>query len=317
MNKELYDILGVSRDAGQDTIKRAYRKLARQYHPDVNPDNPEAEDSFKKVSAAFEVLGDAEKRKLYDEFGLDGLREGFDPDSARQYQRWATQQGAGGGRSRVRQPGGATFQDIFGDVFGGRSPFDTSDFSNFGGFQAPPRGRDWTSQVRLDFMTAIRGGQVEISLEGRTLKMRIPPGVKDGERLRLKSQGGHAPQTQYGQGARGDLLLDIQVATHPLLNRQELDLSLELPVTFAEAINGARVNVPTPWGEYTVTVPEGVHSGAKLRLKGQGVRRDAQQGDFFVIVQIQAPDHIDDAVREAALIIEEGYTEPVRRDLKL
>jgi curved DNA-binding protein len=316
MNKELYDILGVARDADQETIKRAYRKLARQYHPDVNPDNPEAEDNFKKVSAAFEVLGDPNKRKTYDEFGLDGLREGFDPDAARQYQRWASQQG-GGSRFRGRSPSGASFQDIFGDIFGGRSPFDTSDFSNFGGFQAPPRGRDWTAQVRLDFLTAVQGGQVELSMEGRTLKVRIPAGAKDGERLRLKGQGGPAPMTQFGQGPAGDLLLDIHVVPHPLLRRQEMDLYLDLPITFSEAIMGARVNVPTPWGEYTVTVPEGVHSGARLRLKGQGIRRDNQKGDFFVVVQIQAPDRIDDRVREAATLLEEAYTRPLRSDLKL
>ncbi|MFU8802871.1 MAG: DnaJ C-terminal domain-containing protein [Bradymonadaceae bacterium] len=317
MNKELYDILGVSKDADQETIKKAYRKMARQYHPDVNPDNPEAEDKFKQASAAFEVLGDAQKRKTYDEFGLDGLREGFDPDSARQYQRWASQQGAGAGRRYRTRQGGATFQDIFGDVFGGRSPFDTSDYSNFGGFQAPPRGRDWTAQVRLDFLTAVRGGQVDLALEGRPLKVRVPPGVNDGERLRLKGQGGPAPQTQFGQGAPGDLLLDLQVASHPLLRREDMDLYLEFPVTFSEAINGAKVNVPTPWGEYTVTIPEGVHSGAKLRLKGQGVHRDGKKGDFFVVVQIQAPEHIDDKVREAAAIIEEAYTQPLRKDLKL
>ncbi|MBA2664384.1 MAG: DnaJ domain-containing protein [Bradymonadaceae bacterium] len=319
MNTELYEILGVARDANQDTIKSAYRKLARKYHPDVNPDNEESEDNFKKVSAAFEVLGNPEKRKRYDEFGLDGLREGFDPESARQYQRWQTQQGGfgGGQRHRQRTASAASFQDIFGDIFGGRSPFDTSEFSNFGGFHTPPRGSDWTAAVELEFMTAVRGGQVEFNVDGRHLKVRIPAGVSDGERLRLKAQGGPAPETQHGRGPAGDLILDLRVAPHGLLRRDGLNLSLDLPVTMAEALLGARVKVPTPWGEFTVTIPEGVHSGARLRLKSQGVERDGTKGDFYVIVQIQAPEHIDDEIRAAAEVIATGYHAEVRRDIKL
>lgn len=321
MNTELYDILGVPRDADQETIKSAYRKLARKYHPDVNPNNQEAEDKFKQASAAFEVLGNPEKRKLYDEFGFDGLREGFDPEQARQYQRWQAQQGGfggfgGWGRSRTggATGGGATFQDIFGDIFGGRSPFDTSDFTNFGGFQAPARGRDWTAQVDIDFMTAIRGGQVELATDGRTLRVRLPAGVADGERLRLKGQGGSPPDTR---GTPGDLLLDIRVQPHALLRRDGLNLSLDLPITIGEAILGARVKVPTPWGDYTVSIPEGVHSGARLRLRGQGIRRDSARGDFFVVVQIQTPEHIDDEIRQAAQTLERGYIDPVRKNLKL
>src|SRR5690606_1778119 len=162
------------------------------------------EETFKKVTAAFEVLKDPEKRKLYDEFGMDGLREGFDPAAARQYARWQAQ-GADGGRVRTRSSPGASarFQDIFGDMFGGRSPFDTSDYSNFGGFHAPVRGSDISARLDIDFMTAVRGGQIEFSVQGRSLKVRIPAGADNGERLRLKGQGSPAPETSQGRGTAG------------------------------------------------------------------------------------------------------------------
>lgn len=318
MHTELYDILGVSRSADDDTIKSAYRKLALKYHPDTNPGNAEAEETFKKVTAAFEVLKDPEKRKLYDEFGMDGLREGFDPAAARQYARWQAQ-GADGVRFRTRSSPGASasFQDIFGDIFGGRSPFDTSDYSNFGGFHAPVRGSDISARLDIDFMTAVRGGQIEFSVQGRSLKVRIPAGADNGERLRLKGQGSPAPETPQGRGTAGDLLLELHVQPHPLLRREGLHLYLELPITITEAIMGARLTVPTPHGEFTVTVPEGVHSGARLRLKEQGIERNGKKGHFFVVLQIQAPDHIDDEIREAAEILAKGYTEEVRRNITL
>lgn len=318
MEKDLYQLLGVSRQASHDEIKKSYRRLARQYHPDVNPDDPAAEEKFKQISAAFDVLGDEEKRKLYDEFGLDGLREGFNPEQARQYQRWQSQAGGFGGGRRVYRTGGggASFQDIFGDIFGGRSPFDTSEFTDFGGFQAPIKGRDLTATLELDFVRSIEGGQMELTIGGQPLKVRVPAGVRDGERLRLKGKGSPAPQTPYGEGQPGDLLLEIKVQPHPFVRREELDLYLEVPITMAEAVEGTQVTVPTPWGEYKVTVPEGVHSGAKLRLKGKGVRRGKQQGDFFVILDIRSPDRLDEEIRQAARQLARGYEGDLRGDLR-
>jgi curved DNA-binding protein len=315
MEDDLYEILGVRREDDRDTIKKAYRRLARDYHPDVNPDDPEAEEKFKRVSAAFEVLGDEEKRKIYDEFGLQGLREGFDPDRARQYQQW--QRTSGGPRYAQFGGGGASFQDIFGDIFGGRSPFDTSDYTNFGGFQAPLKGRDITARLELDFVRAIEGGQMELTLgDGRQLKVRVPAGVGDGERLRLKGKGSPAPQTQYGQGQPGDLFLEISVRPHEKVRREGLDLIVEVAITVPEAILGAQITVPTPRGEYKVTVPEGVHSGARLRLKGKGVHRGNKEGDFFVVLQIVTPDRIDDEVREKAKALEDAYEADPRGDLR-
>ena len=326
MERDLYEILGVSSDADTAEIKKAYRDLARKYHPDVNPDDPEAEEKFKQASAAFEVLGDSEKRKLYDEFGLDGLREGFDAEQARKYAQWQQQAGGGGfsgfgggGRRFYRtSSGGAGFEEIFGDLFGGgRSPFDTAAGAGYGGFQqAPLKGRDVTASLTLDFRRAIEGGQVELSLHGKPLKVRVPKGIRDGERLRLKGKGEPAPQTPYGEGQPGDLLLKIQIRSHPLVRRQDMDLYMDVPITIPEALEGTRVNIPTPWGEFTVTVPEGVHSGAKLRLKGQGVHRGDKKGDFYVIVQIRTPDRLDEEVRQLVRKLDDAYVDDVRTDLR-
>lgn len=324
MENDLYNILGVSRDADTAEIKKAYREMARKYHPDVNPDDPEAEEKFKKASAAFEVLGNPEKREIYDEFGLEGLREGFDPEQARKYKQWQQAGagagggfGGGGGRRVYRGGSGASFQDLFGEIFGGRSHFDTSEFTDFGGFQAPMKGRDVTASLDLDFVRAIEGGEMQLSIHGQSkpLKVRVPPGVRDGERLRLKGKGGPAPQTPHGKGEPGDLFLEINVQSHPRVRREGLDLYMDVPITIPESIEGTRINVPTPWGEYAVTVPEGVNSGSKLRLKGQGVRRGDDQGDFYVVLQINAPDRIDESVRQALEPIADAYDEDVRQDL--
>ena len=316
MEQDLYKILGVSRDAEADEIKKAYRRLARKYHPDVNPDDPGAEENFKKASAAFEVLGNPEKRKLYDEFGFDGLREGFDPEQARKYSQWQQSAGGGFGGGRRVYRSSAGFQDIFGDIFGGGSSFGTGGYSDFGGFQAPLKGRDVTASLELDFVRAIEGGEMELSMKGKPMKVRVPQGVRDGERLRLKGKGEPAPKTPYGKGQAGDLFLEISVRPHETMRREGLDLYMDVPVTIPEAVAGTKVNVPTPRGEYTVTVPEGVHSGAKLRLKGQGVKRGEDAGDFYVVIQIHTPDRIDDAVLEASRQLDEAYEEDVRRHLR-
>ena len=151
---------------------------------------------------------------------------------------------------------------------------------------------------------------------GRKLKVRVPKGVRDGERLRLKGKGEPAPQTPHGKGQSGDLLLDISVEPHPMIRRDGLDLYLDVPVTISEAVAGTQVNVPTPWGDYKVTVPEGVHSGAKLRLKGKGVKRAKKEGNFYVVIQIHTPDRIDDEVIESSRKLDDAYQEDVRADLR-
>lgn len=315
MEEDLYKILGVNKDADDATIKKAYRRIARENHPDLNPDDKVREDKFKAASAAFEVLSDPERRKLYDEFGMMGLREGFNPDQAREYQRW---QASSGGRTYVRNgTGGANFEDLFGNIFGGRSPFDTSDYSNFGGFYTGPmKGQDIEAKLDLDFMTAIRGGELELSLGGRKIKVRIPAGANDGERLRLKGQGQPAP-AQAPKGSAGDLILTLRVAPHPHLRRDGLNLMLDFPITMAEAITGAKLDVPTPHGDFKVSIPQGVNSGAKLRLREKGVHRGKKKGDFYVVIQIQAPDEITDELKEVAEKIAKAYSRDVRADVAL
>lgn len=325
MDEELYNVLGVSKSADESAIKKAYRKIARENHPDLNPDDEAAEERFKRASHAFEVLGDPAKRKLYDEFGLEGLREGFDADQARQYQQWSSRgrgAAAGGRGQNVHWSGGgqqsAEFQDIFGSVFGGRSPFDTSDYTNFGGFNSGPlRGRDVEAALTLDFMTAVRGGEMELRVGNQNIKVRIPAGANDGDKLRLKGKGSPAPEGAPAGSQSGDLLLSIRVKPHELLRRDGLDLHLDLPVSVREAVLGEKVQVPTPHGDYTVTVPSGVHSGAKLRLKGKGVHRGKKKGNFYVVVQIHSPDRVTDEIREAAEAMDDGYTEKLRADLEL
>ncbi|RAL22215.1 molecular chaperone DnaJ [Lujinxingia litoralis] len=307
MKRDLYDILGVSKTADADTIKKAYRKLARASHPDVNPGDAQAEERFKRVSAAFDVLSNPKKRKLYDEFGYDGLREGFDAQRARAYRQ-------AGGRRGARATGfegGATFEDIFGSMFGGGG-------AGFGqGFGMPMKGRDLSAKVVLSFMESLKGKELEFSVNGKPLKVRVPGGVTDGERLKLKGKGGEAPRTQRGTGEPGDLYLELSVRPHERLRREGLHLYLEVPITMAEALLGASIAVPTPWGKYTVKVPAGVNAGARLRLKGQGVHRGKEKGNFYAVLQIQSPDRIDASVRKAAQTLAKAYKKGVRADLRL
>lgn len=317
MEQDLYKVLGVNKSATEKEIKKAYRKIARENHPDLNPDDAASEERFKEASVAFEVLGNQEKRKLYDEFGIDGLRDGFNPEQARQYQQW--QSGSGfRGRSQTWSPSDPAFQDLFGSIFGGRSPFDTSDMRDFGGFYTgPSKGRDLSAPLTLDFMTAIQGGELELRVMGKSIKVRIPAGADTGDTLRLKGKGAPPPAEAPAGTKKGDLLLQINVDSHDFLERSGLDLYLDLPITVAEAVLGAKVSVPTPHGDYVVTIPAGVQSGAKLRLKEKGVHRGKKKGDFYAIVHIHTPDRVTEQVREAAAALDEGYTHPVRADLVL
>ena len=311
---DLYKILGVSKSSDAKNIKSAYRKIARENHPDLNPDDNAAEERFKKASYAFEVLGDEKKRALYDEFGAQGLRDGFDADSARRYGF------AGSGASHswnYTQDKSGRYQDVFSNIFGGKSPFDTSDFSQFGGFQtAPTKGRDISAQIQVDFLKAVNGGTLEFELQGKSIRSRIPQGARDQEKLRLKGKGHPAPSGAPAGTKAGDLLLTLNVEDHPYFRRDGLDISIDLPIRVSEAITGSTVDVPTPHGIYKVKVPAGVHSGAKLRLRSKGVQRGSKQGNFFAIVQIHSPDHIDPKLETLAKKLDRGYTTDPRESLK-
>jgi curved DNA-binding protein len=295
MADELYAVLGVSKGADADSIKKAYRKLATTLHPDKNPGNAKAEERFKKVNHAYDVLGDEKKRKLYDEFGEEGLREGFDPERVRAYRDWSSRQSRGQG-----MPGGGVYggqpvdlEDLFGGAAGGQ----TGGFGDlFGDFvqrgrrsRGPQKGPDLESEVTIDFASAVRGATLELRPQGQAsapVTVRIPAGADEGSRVRIAGQGGPSPNG----GPRGDLVLTIHVTPHPHYRRDGDDLHLDLPVTVAEAYDGAKVKVPTVDGSVSLKVPAHTQSGSVVRLKGKGVAKKGRAaGDLYVHFLVHLP----------------------------
>ncbi len=284
MADDPYVVLGVPRNASEDDIRRAYRKLAKELHPDLNPSDPKsAEERFKKVSGAYEIIGDAEKRKQYDRGEIDAsgeARRGFH----RTY--------AGGGPFAGR-PGGArpgedfSFGDIFSDLFGsmrGRgeagSPFGV-------------RGRDVRYSLDVDFLEAAAGAKKRVTLpDGGVLDISVPEGVSDGQVLRLKGKG--SPGLRGAEP--GDALIEIRVKPHPHFRRVDDDIVLDVPITIDEAALGAKIEVPTITGRVQLTLPKATSSGRIFRLKGKGVRNSTtgHTGDQLVSVRIVLPETIDD-----------------------
>lgn len=288
MADDFYSVLGVPRDAAADTIKKTYKKLARDLHPDKNPGNKAAETRFKAVNRAYEVLHDPAKRKLYDEFGEDALREGFDADKARAYKQWQSQ--AGSSYSQRGQP--VNLEDLFGagGGFGGGGGDPFADlFGRAGRRQrGPSRGRDVEQELTIDFVSAVRGTTLELRAAGASasVTVRIPPGADEGSRVRIPGQGAPSPNG----GSAGDLILVVHVEPHPLFRRDHDDLELDVPITMSEALKGSKVKVPTFDGSVMVKVPPGTSSGTKLRLRGKGVvRKGREPGDLYVRFMIHAP----------------------------
>jgi curved DNA-binding protein len=313
MAADFYKDLGVSRTASADEIKKAYRKLASQLHPDKNPGDKKAESRFKAVNRAHQVLSNPEQRKLYDEFGEEGLREGFDANMARAYQRAAggarARAGRGGGQVRIedlfgdRAAESGGFTDLFGDLFGGRGP------------RAVPRGPDLQSEVAVDLPSALRGTELKLRIQdgGNEVTVRIPPGAGDGDKLRVPGAGAPGPN-----GAPpGDLLLTLRVRPHPVFERAGLNLSLDLPITPGEAYRGAKIRVPTPHGPVTLTVPKHAQSGQVARLKGKGVHRQGQTGDLFVRFLIKLPAATSTEVERAVDALDQAMTGDVRAAIHL
>ncbi len=319
-DRDFYGVLGVSRDASPEQIKKAYRQLAKELHPDRNPDNKEAEERFKDVSAAYTVLSDVEKRKLYDEFGEMGLREGFDPESYH-----AATQGAAGF-------GGFDFGDIFGAAArgqraggqGGHFEFNLEDLlggagGGRGGYvRVPRKGADLRSEVTVDFREAVLGCTRELSLrseEGdRTLKVRIPAGVRNQGKIRLRGQGGQGSEG----GPRGDLVLEVKVRKHPYFSMRGKQLHVKVPVTPLEAYAGTKVNLPTPEGMVQLSIPPGSKNGSKLRLRGKGIQpKDKPRGDLIAHLEIVLPKGRDDQVEEALKTVQDAFETDPRAGLQL
>jgi curved DNA-binding protein len=313
----LYEILGVSRSASADDIKKAYRRLAKKYHPDVNPGNKPAEEKFKEVTAAFEVLSDAKKRKLYDEFGPDALRTGFDEKRAEEYRRWRSQGAPQGGmpfdfgdfeRVNVGDYGTFDFSTIFGDLFGGAA------HGRVRRGPVPASGADAEATIAVGLRDAVLGAERDVRVDGRTLRVKIPPGVTDGSQIRLAGQGGPG----HHGGPAGDLFLRIRLAEHPWLRRDGKDLSLDLPVTIPEAARGAEVTLPTFEGPVRLRIPEGASSGTRLRLRGKGLPdlRGGARGDLYAVVKLVLPP-VTERLSRAVKELEELYEGDPRGGISL
>jgi molecular chaperone DnaJ len=352
-DRDFYTVLGVARSASQDEIKRAYRKLARQYHPDVNPGDKAAERKFKEIQEAYDVIGDAEKRKKYDQFG----QAAFEPGGPGGTRAWSFRWGGRPGQGRSFEGadfGGFDFSQIFGDAYQGGGPFASAPG------RRQPAGRDIEQQVEIPFLVSVQGGDVQLIVErdrpcarchgsgadpgadvvtcpacggagqrsmggplgmpcemcggaGRrperpcatcqgsgvthareTITAKIPAGVTEGAKIRLKGQGATATG-----GRAGDLYLLARIAPHPFFRREADDIVVAVPITVSEAALGTKIDVPTIDGMVTMKVPAGSSSGQRLRIRGRGIRRpDGSRSDQYVEIKIVLPPQMDDESRE-------------------
>ena len=285
--KDPYRVLGVARDADEDAIRSAYRKLARELHPDVNPDNPAAEERFKAVSEAYSVLSDPEKRTAYDEFGEVSFQPGFDAAEARRA-RDAFGGGFGGYANFGDARGGAEgFEDLLANIFGRSGP---------GRGARQRRGADLEASVELDFLDAARGCEqrFQVSRPSRdggqrseSVTVRIPPGVADGGQIRLRGKGGEG----LGGGPPGDLFVQMQVQSHAIFERDGRNLYCEVPINFAHAALGGELEVPTLEGRVKLKIPAETQTGKLFRLRGKGVKpaRGGATGDLLCRVVVETP----------------------------
>ncbi|OGQ95033.1 MAG: hypothetical protein A2284_18715 [Deltaproteobacteria bacterium RIFOXYA12_FULL_61_11] len=303
MARDYYEVLGVGRQATQPEIKKAYRQLAKKYHPDKNKGNKQAEERFKELSEAYVVLSDEEKRRQYDSFGHAGPMgesgsRGYSfsgDDLGKIFEEvFGGKRRSSGRRGRPSSADGGS-GNIFDDLFGfsqHQKPSQTFDQESFGGFQRPPaRGRDFSSTLEVEFIEAALGGekQVSLSLPGgreQRFKVKIPAGVMTGSKIRLRGKG----ESGATGGEAGDLLLELQVAEHPVFERKNNDILSDLPLTLGEALFGAQVQVNTLQGSCNVKIPAHSQSGQVLRLKGKGIKG----GNHLVRLKIMLPEHVDE-----------------------
>ncbi len=300
MADDPYKVLGVARNASDDEIRKAYRKLAKAYHPDLHPGDSAAEERFKAVAVAFDLLGDADKRARFDRGEIDA--SGQERAQQQYYRHYAD---AGAEHPYHTTEGFADFADI-GDVFAdlfGHARQASAAGGRSGGVRM--RGGDVRYSFEVDFLDAVNGAKRRISLpDGGALDLTIPAGVRDGQVLRLKGKG----MPGIGGGPPGDALVEVHVRPHKLFRREGDDIHIELPITPAEAVRGARIEVPTTGGAVTMSVPKGANSGTRLRLKGKGVAagKAGKRGDQYVTLKVVLPEKPDD---ELAALLERWESE--------
>lgn len=301
--KDYYSLLNVQRSATPDEIKKAYRKLAMQYHPDKNPGDKKAEEKFKELSEAYEVLSDQKKREMYDQFGHAGAQGGgfggaggpFGAGGFGGFNR-------GGGGSSGQDPFQDIFSDVFGEIFGARSQGPGAGAG--GARRRPAKGSDLRYTLNISFEESAMGTEKVISFvrqrngkdETAKLSVNVPAGVKEDQRLKLAGEGDVSPNG----GAPGDLFVIIKVQDHPLFKRQESDITMDLPVTYTDAILGTSVEIPTLTGKAVIRIPPGTHTGQTFRLKGKGFPKIGGfgSGDMLVRLIVDTPEKISNRQKE-------------------
>jgi DnaJ-class molecular chaperone len=330
MAEDYYKTLGVPKNASQAEIQKAYRDLARKYHPDMNPDDKTAKKKFQQLQAAFDVLNNAEKREMYDRYGSSFETMGAGGPQGAHAWNWSPGAGAGPGPSAG--PGGFNAEDVdlsqfLGERFGQEMPGGLGDI--FGQFRraagksrktggAPRAGADIVQELQIPFTTAIAGGEVQITVQrpsgkSETLAVKIPAGIEDGKKIRVRGHGEPGPRG----GAPGDILLMIRLTPHAYFQRRGNHLLVRVPITLGEAVMGAKVDLPTPRGTVTLSIPRGTSSGTKLRVKGHGVApKNGPAGDLLAEIEIVLPKELSDADRQAIHEIDQRYPQDPRRDLR-
>ena len=290
LEKDYYKVLGVSKTASADEIKKSYRKLARKHHPDANKGNTASEDKFKEISEAYAVLSDKEKREQYDRLG----REAFGPGGANPFAGFDFSQFMGGGgrgrkTSTRRTSSSFDFTDIFGDLFGG---------GGGGGFEPEPQAMQ--AELTIEFRDAILGTTMSLSVGGESIRVKIPEGIGDGQKIRVPRKG-------------QPIEITVHVRPHPFFERRGDDIYIDLPITVGEAIRGADVDAPTIHGTVRMRIPPGTQSGRTMRLSGKGVKKKNSTGDHYCRIQVQVP---PTAPADAVEAVEAAYAENPRANLR-
>lgn len=332
--RDYYEVLGIPRTASADELRKAHRKLALKFHPDRNKNNKDAEEKFKEIQEAYDVLSDATKRQNYDQFGHAGVGAGAAPSGSPNgdpYEAFRRAQSQAGRRGRSGSGGGwraspgvtvedfdsgqfGDFGDIFEQMFGAQGRGAGRPSARGRARPEPTRGADVEQPVTLTFEQAARGITLSLQMDRggkmETIEVKIPPGVKDGSRVRIKGRG------EMPGGEPGDLYIVTHVTPHPYFRREGLDVLLDLPISVYEAMLGTKVEVPTLDGPVTLTVRPGTSSGGKLRIKGRGIERGTEKGDELVVIKIIVPREIDDEGRELMKNLQTKFPVDARADVK-